>query len=276
MAETLRMFPQDGVVAFYAEASGGGAMDDIDAPRNRPAKTPASWLPNIRLHSDLDYLEVSHSGTTNINHAAVSAGSLPPGSSIAFGWNTSSTNHLLATHNLGYEVFALVSMGTNILYPGMPVQVQSDGGARYVTVYSTTTELRLHEYASIGSSSLAATSKSYNYLVFKDPPAPTGRELFEFDQTTGFWNIGRGKINTGRRYLSVVPGGSPLSLCTGRTIDLSNGAPRAVLADGTQYNPVPSSLSLALERPNASYVYGGSMAYNGSFTGSATIQVQAP
>ena len=276
MSEAFRAFPASNIVAFFTEASGGGDITDINSLRNRPAANPASWLANIRLHSSLNYLEVSHTASTGVTHAGVSAGSLPPGSTIAFGWAAASADHLLLTHNLGYAPFALVSVGNNIVYPGMPVQIQGDGGARYVTVYSTTTQIRLYEYASIGSSSLSGTSVTYDVLCFKDPPAPSGNKLMEFDQTTGHFSMARGKINTGRRYLTVVAGGSPKSLATGRTIDLSNGAPRAVLADGTAYNPVPSSFALGLDRQSWGYTYGSSMSYNGSFTGSTPIQVQAP
>lgn len=276
MALCFRKFPADNVVAYYWEAPGGGDVRDINSLRNRPAKDPLNWLANVKLHSWLDYFEVSHSGTTMVSHAGVGVGSVPPGATIAFGWGVAENDHLLLTHNLGYPPFAFVAVGNNIIWPGMPVQVDGGGGGRYASVYCTSTQIRLFEWASAGGTSLAATNLSYQVLVFKQPPGPVGNVLYQNNPTTGAVTMARGKIDTSRRYLSVVPGGTPFGFPRGRTIDLANGAPRAVLADGTIYDPVPAGLVLGLYRDGWPQVYGASLAYNGSFTGSGAIMVQAP
>lgn len=276
MPEAFRTFPS-GDVAFFEEASGGGAVLDINSQRNRPARFPEDWLANLRLHADLDYFEIASEGEAIINHAAVAAGALPPDASIAFGWNATSTTHALLAHNLGYEPFALVAYDDNILWPGMPVQVQADGGGRYVTAYCSTTHVNLHEWASIGAGNLGAVSRTYRVLVFKAPPAPSGNVLFAFDPATGGVDMAFGKVNTLRKYLAVVTNGSPLGLSTGRTIDLQNGAMRAIRPDGTTYEPVPAGLTMSLPRPPGwPRVYGASLAYNGSYAGPTSIQVDAP
>lgn len=269
-------------VAIYDEAPGGGDKTDINALRHRPLLDPAAWLANVYFHSDLDYMEVSHGPTTvTVNHSAVSVGSPPAGQPFRFGFTTAAADRLLLTHSLGYAPLAMVVYDDNVCWPGMPVQADGSGGARFVTAYSTATEIRLYEFASVGSSDLGATSLDYTVIVFKDPPAPSGNVLFHVDPANDKVTMARGKFDSTRRYLQVVAGGSPFGLSLGRTIDLNNGAPRAVRPDGTTFNPVPSSLQLGLSRfgltgTDWGYSYGSPMAYGGSFTGPGAIQVQAP
>ena len=282
MAIVFMTDPATGRCALYDENGTSGALDDPNSARNAPLNNPASHLDKIYVHSDLDYMEVSHGPTVvSVSHAAVSVGSPPAGQPFRFGYTTAAADRLLLTHSLGYAPRAMVVYNGNVCWPGMPVQTDVGGGSRFVTAYATSTEIRLYEFASVGSSDLAATSLDYTVIVFKDPPSPSGDILMDFDPTTGAVQMGRGKFNSARRYLQVVPGGSPFGLALGRTIDLNNGAPRAVRPDGTTFDPVPSSLQLGLSRfglggANWGYVYGSSMAYGGSFSGAGAIQVQAP
>ena len=282
MAIVFMTDPETGRCALFDENGSSGDFDDPNSARNAPLNSPASHLDKVYFHSDFDYLDVSHGPTVvTVNHSAVSVGSPPAGQPFRFGFTTAAADRLLLTHSLGYAPLALVIYDDNVCWPGMPVQSDGGGGARFVTAYSTSTEIRLYEFASVGSSDLAATSLDYTVIVFKDPPAPSGDVLMDFDPSTGVVKMGLGKFESSRRYLQVVDGGSPFGLSLGRTIDLNNGAPRAVRPDGTTFNPVPSSLQLGLSRfgltgANWGYVYGSSMAYGGSFTGSGAIQVQAP
>jgi len=273
--------PDTGRCALYDEAPGGGEYDDPNSLLNGPLNDPVTWLANLYFHSDFNYMEVSHGPTnTGISHAAVSASSssAPLAATVPFGWYAASATHLLLTHNLGYVPNAMVYVsGGNVIWPGMPVQVAGDGGARYVSVYCTSTEVRLYEYASTGPSTLPATSLTYTVIVFKNPPAPSGNTLLDFDPSTGAVQMGLGKFNSSRRYLQVVPGGSPFGIAYGRTIDLKNGAVRAVRPDGVTYDPVPVGLTMGLSRIQFyPTVYGASMGYNGSFSGPPQIMVQAP
>jgi hypothetical protein len=85
------------------------------------------------------------------------------------------------------------------------------------------------------------------------------------------------RFDSSRRYLQVVPGGSPLGLSLGRTIDLNNGAPRAVRPDGTTFDPVPATLTTRIQgNYQPAPAYGASLAYGGSYAGPETVQVQAP
>lgn len=282
--------PSTGRFALYNEAPGGGSVSDPNSLRNRPLNNPESWLPNIFFHSDFNYLEVAF-GPTNVNitHAAVSPATPPIGATTIFGWNSgANVDRLLFTHNLGYVPIVLVATGNNIIWPGMPVQSTGDGGVRFITIYATTTQVRMKEFGTTGPTTLPATTLTYTVLVFANPPTPSGTLLFDFNPSTGVIQMGRGKFRSDRRYLQVVPGGTPFGISYGgRTIDLANGAPRAIRADGTAFNPIPSSLGSALDRlgwPQPSYptganwglIYGNGMNYTGSYTNPGSIQVQAP
>ncbi len=274
----LRMFEAEGVVACFDEPNTIGDKLDIDAPRNAPAKSPHLYLNLVHFHSSFDFMEVVVGPTVvPINHAAVAAASAPAGATIAFGWNAATGNHLLVSHGLGYVPHAMVVHEGNLLWPGMPVQVQGDGGVRYASVYVTASEVRLFEYASVGPSTLEASTQNYTVLVFRQPfpPAP-GAKLFEYNSGTGEVKLARDRIRSSRRYLQVAPGGSPFGIALGRTIDLNNGAVRAFRPNGTYSEPVPS-IQVGLSRPQGfSTVYGAPMVYGGSYAGSTSIQVQAP
>lgn len=281
MAVVFMTDPATGRCALYNEPVLTGDPQNPNSARNAPLNSAVANWQNIYFHSDFNYMGVSHGPTTvSVSHAAVAAGgaTVPEaGASITFGWAATSADHLVLTHNLGYIPNAMVVVNGNVLWPGMPVQVASDGGSRYVSAYCTTTQVRLYEWASSGATTLPAINLSYTVIVFETPPAASGTFLMDFNPTSGIVQMGRGKFNSGKRYLQVVSGGTPFGIAYGRTIDLANGAPRAVRPDGVAYNPVPASLTLGLVKyPGYPITYGASMAYNGSFAGPQQIQVQAP
>lgn len=276
--------PTTGRFALYDEAPGGGSLNAPNSSRNRPLNSPENWLPNIYFHSDFNYLEVAI-GPTNVTvtHPAVSVTSPPIGATVEWGWNGGVTaDRLLLTHSLGYIPNVMVAIGQNVLWPGVPVQVESSGGMRFATVYATATEVRLREFGTTGQNPLPSATLTYTVLVFANPPPATGNVLFDFNPSTGVIQMGGGKFRSDRRYLQVVPGGTPFSVSYGgRTIDLQNGAPRAIRADGTPFDPIPSSLATAITRQGANgttwgQVFGASMRYTGSYAGPGNIQVQAP
>lgn len=263
--------------ALYDEAPGGGNAGDPASLRNRPLVDPASWLDLVYLHSDLDLLEVVSDTTVGISHAAVpaAAGSAPgTAGAVPFAWPTATATHVLVTHSLGYEPYALIVIGNKVVAPGLPVQVGSDGSGRYVTAYVTATTVVLHESASAGVSGLAAAGIFYRVMIFRAPVPPSGTKAMELKPATNDYKFARERIDLTRRYLQIAPGGSPFGLSTGKTIDARNGAPRFVNPDGTIYDPVPAAFGLAMVNGPAEPL--NSMAYSGSFLGSPSILVQAP
>lgn len=275
-----REFPAAGVVALFDEAPGGGDPKDITSLRNRPARFPESWLANVYLHNLLNNMEVVIDQTVGITHAAFASasGEFDPGTAATDRYDTDATqvDFDLVTHNLGYEPLVLVALGDDILTPGYPVQNApvTNGSGRYCCPFVTTTKVRLHEYRTRAISGLPSVARSYRVLVMRQPRTPTGRMLREFNPTTGALSLGRDTFNSGRRYLQVVPGGSPFGLSHGRTMDAKRGAPRFVAPDGTIFDPIPNTANVRFldgpQPPSEPY------SYNGSFTGDGAIQVQAP
>lgn len=287
MTIAFRAFPAAGVVAMFVEAPGGGDIFDINAPCNAPALDPENHLASIYLHSGLDNFEVVSDTTVTINHLQANGlGSGSIGGSIvnAMTFNRSSADNLLVTHSLGYVPDCIVLVDDQILFPGRPVQSFTDGRGRYCTAYATTTAIRLAEWTAVSASNLTAQSIDYRVIVFKQPPAPSGDELIDFDPDTGVLQLAFGRFNSSRAYAQVVAGGSPFGVAFGKTMDFANGAVRFVNPDGTTFEPIPNTQK---GRWEASYsgaagsfsytgAYGSAMSYTGSFAGPEQISVQAP
>lgn len=272
----FRKFPAAGIVALFEEPNSSGAIDDINAGRNAPALHPEDHLALVHYHSGLDYLELAASATVSFAHGSVASTGGSSGQNIVYGWAGSvADNVLLDISGLGLtrEPFCIVAAGGNILWPGIPVQTASGGRARYCTAYSTTTAVRLWESATKTSSALAAVTIDYSILVFRDPPDALNDYLERFDPDTGDYEAGFGRFRSDRRYLQLADS-SPLNLSTDRNIDLKNGAQRAIRADGTAFDLVPAG-ARALVSPGTG-AYGGLITYDGTFTGSPSVQVEAP
>ena len=276
--------PASGKVALFDEAPGGGDPADPASLRNRPLLDPSAWLANLYFHSGLDNLEVAVDQTITVNHAVVAAtgtiGALGGDVASSVKLGASSTDLVLLNHGQAAVADAMVVAGNRVLYPGMPLQTFSDGRGRYVSAYVTGTQVKLHEWTSVSATALPAVSIDYRVLVFRAPPAPSGSLLADFDPASGALGLARGRFLSSRRYLQVVPGGSPFSVAYGKSIDLKNGAPRFTFADGSVFDPVPANqkgrLSTVFGSHSFTGAYGNSMAYNGSFAAPPQILVQAP
>ena len=281
MAIVFMTDPATGRCALYDEPSAAGAPDNPNSARNAPLNNPTTNLQYLYFHSDLDYMEVSHGPTDVIyGHPVVPAVAGVPGESVpvaAGGWFNSAA---LLTHSLGYVPDFFVVRNGDIVYPGTNVQYDgSDGRARFVTVYATTTQIVLYEWALQTTNTLASINQTYTVVVFRQPPAPSGNLLLDFDPSTGgIVQMGRGKFNSSRRYLQVTPGGTSYGFSLGKTIDLNNGAPRYVDPDGSILDPlltIVASKVIGINEPNDA-PFGPSMRYQGSFAGSGSVLVSVP
>lgn len=250
----IRGFDADGIVACFEEEPGGGAMFDIDAPRNAPAKTPSDYLSSLIWHQDLFQYEIA-AGPTDVlvNHTAlatkdtyitVSLGGMgsgpfaPSGSTIGFliQGDTRHTDILLYTHGLGYVPKFMVALSGRRLPDGYTVQIDGSGGHRRASVYATTTGIYLREYAVSTSIDLVATSLTYRVMVFRTRAPDPGLPLFAGDGSG--MQLGRGVINTTRKYLRRTGAGdTPFSFNMGRTIDIKNGGVRSATGGTTVSEP---------------------------------------
>jgi hypothetical protein len=270
-----------GEVALFDEPNQTGSVFDIDAARNAPLKTPASNLDKVYFHSALDYMEVLSETTKTINHAAVSGAAADPDAAVPMNFNKAQATHTLVTFSpaLSYVPDVLIVIDDNVMQPGMPIQ-SSGNNMRYAMPEVSTSAVKISEWSIVGTSGLSAVSRTYKIIVLKRPPDASGKVLFDFDASTGIVTMGLDKFDSSRRYLQVVPGGSPFGITYGPSIDLNNGAPRSVDPDGTIQEPVPDTAKFRwrVEHRFGTYTgsYGASMNYKGSFAGSPAILVQAP
>jgi hypothetical protein len=272
--------PSTGRYAIFREPVDTGAFDDPNSARNAPLNSPIDYLREIYFHSDFRYLSVAAAGSVTITHPSAGGGTnitLDDNGrkSANFSFGAYEASYDLVTHDLGIEPFAIVAVGNNIIWPGVPVQMVSGVGFRTITPFVTTSKLRITERVS-SVSALAGISQTYSYLVINAPVGEVNDILEEWDPETGVFQCGFGKFRSDQRFLQVVPGGSPLAMFQGRSIDGRNGALRAIRADGTAYEPVPAGMQFGLVRLQMTPAYAGSMAYNGSYSGPEPIMVQAP
>jgi len=272
--------PVAGRYAVFREPVDAGEFDDANSARNAPLNSPLSYLRHLYFHSDLRYLAVAAAGSVTIAHpTAGGGGNIPVGDNGAkssnFAFGTFATSHTLVTHNLGVTPFAIVAVGNNVIWPGVPIQFSSGNGMRTIMPVVTATQLALTERVS-SAAALPGFGLTYSYLVIEAPIGAANDILEEWDPDTGVFQCGRGKFRSDRRFLQVVAGGSPLAMFQGRSMDARNGAVRCIRADGTAFDPVPPSMQLGFVRLNMAPSYAGSMAYTGNYVGPAPIMVQAP
>lgn len=288
MAWAFMVDPATGNVGLYDEPVGTGDPADPDSARNAPLNNPGANLAHLYWHILLDSMEVVSDTVVSINHATIdaAAGSLAGDNVVAsdFDANGNLLDWDMGTHGLGYEPLVLIAIGQNMITPGYPVQVPGsvNGSARYVSPYVTTNKVFIREFQSRGASALAGLSIDYRVLVFKRQPVADGTgQLIDWNPATGELRLGEGRFSNKRRYLQVVPGGTPFGLVYGRTIDLQNGACRLARADGSTYDPVPTTTKTGVwfgsgQFASDTLTYGASMAYDGTWAPGEILEVQAP
>lgn len=273
--------PETGNVALFDEAPGGGDPADRNALRNRPLLDPEAWLANVYFHSTMDCMEVHSDTTVVVAHAEISPAANTTGIELAsaFDYNSGVTDYELVTHDLGYAPLVLVAINNELLTPGQPIHGPgvTGGSVRYVSPWVSNTKVMLREYASRGVVGLSTANFTYRVLVLRRPRLPQGKRLIDFDPATGVLAMGFDKFSSDRRYLQVVPGGSPFGLCLGRNADVRNGAPRFVTAGYWVHESVSSDTRMGIKAGSeVSVTYGDPMNYTGPFIGNGSIGVQAP
>lgn len=253
----LRGFKDHGIVACFDEAPGGGAIFDINAARNAPAKTPADHLDKLIWHSALYQYEIAAGPVdVTISHTALATkdtwhtvstggydfgGSAPVGSTIGFRnrGDVRVSDILLYTHGLGYIPKFMVALDGRRVPDGFIIQVDTNGGHRRVSMFATTTGIYLRESAISTDINLVAVSKTYRVMVFRTRAPDPAKALWSGSGAA--MQLARGIIDTTRRYLRRTGAGdTPFALNLGRTIDIKNGGSRSasggVVVSDPRYN----------------------------------------
>lgn len=259
----IRGFPDQGVVACFEEPNTDGDIQDFDAPRNAPVKSPHLHLPLVTWHSEFfQYQLQAEVYTVNINHPSVPGrvqifgGDPPQVPQMRLIGDVQNRSHTLVTHNLGYAPLAFVVQDGVTVISGRPVQfVPANGLRRTVSSFTNSSIVGLRETGISGISginglALPAITVTYQVMLFVAPEKNPALPLFEGDGS--YVMLGRGKVDTSNLYARrVAEGETPFALDEGRTGDISNGSVRIVSGGTTWSDP----------------------SYNGSFTGSGFIQL---
>ena len=230
MATVIRGFPDQSVVACFTEPNTTGQIDDYNAARNAPAKTPISHLDKITWHSSFDQFELATNPTdVAINHTSLAANSVTTGIGsilLTIYGNIRVTDILLFTHGLGYKPRVKVTINNKVVVSGQIIQNLNDGRARIVSVYVTTTGVYLRETAYSAVSALPAISQTYRVFVFRQSTQNPSAPLFSDNGT--LMTIARGVIRSDKKYLrrTGVGDAEEFSIDRGPTIDIDNGFKR--------------------------------------------------
>lgn len=286
--------PETNNIGLYTEPVATGDPKDPNSARNAPLNDPDSYMANLIWHIQYDNMEVYDERTVTVTHPSVTGaadliggtgntgnvGELGMLLGAGFSYDTTPVDHTLYNHGLGYEPMVYAAVDNVLLTPGHIVQVATGGFARYVSLWVDTSNVYLREFACRRNAAVSSFSQSYKLITIRHQRSAEGNDppkLLDVDQSTGLVTLGDGRWRNDRRYLQVVPGGSPFGLCVGKNMDANNGAPRVVAADGTIYDPIPNTLFVRISIGGGT---GGSTPttanYKGSFTGGEVIQVQAP
>jgi hypothetical protein len=257
MARKIKGFKTANVVAGFSEPNETGAWNDIDAPRNAPAKTPMAHLDKIAFHSSFYLYEVAFDQTVTVTHPAISGGSAGKegywNSSVdqlsweIFGIFQKST-HTLLTHGLGYVPLVMVSYAATMVVSGTIVQNDA-AGTRFVGVSADASNVYLSDCGYSSDLTLGSVARSYRVLVFRTPAAAPGKSLFSGG--SGHVQLAKGMVDSSKKYLRRDSSSSPLDMDLGRTIDIANGGARVVTGGNVQSDQF----------------------YSGSFAGSSYIPV---
>lgn len=241
----IRGFPAQNVVACFIEPNTTGNVDNFDAPRNAPVKTPQSHLDKIVFHSSFFQYEIAAGpSSVTINHTALAGkatvwslptgglwigGDAPNSITVTTYGDTRETNIQLFNHGLGYIPKFMVALDNRRLPDGYIVQQESSGAHRRVAIWADTTHIWLREFAVSGDvpQPLPAASRTYKVMVFRNSVPNPAKPLFGMDG--GNLIIARGIIDSGKKYLRRTGSGdTPFALNLGRTIDISNGGSRTM------------------------------------------------
>jgi len=228
------------------------------APFDAPFTAPLAHLELVKVHSALAYLQLAVEIDITINHAAVAA-------SHGWDWSTFSNNwtpeaysidRLLGTHNLGSIPICIVASGEGIVDPGFPIQTNGSGGARYLDIYLTETEVRARERVDSGTGALPALNRTYKLLVLREPTVVDADLVFSAED--GNVVAAGGLFNDDFHYLRAVAAGeSPYRAGITQQIDTAGGICKFI-------DPLNSP----------TYDFYQPSAYTGSLVSVSTVEVQ--
>jgi len=212
------------LVVWQTPASG-----DVMAPFD----DPVTYLDRVWLCSDFDYYQTSFDQSVTLSHASVSGANTSLGGDFTIAGHYVEADLAVLTHNLGYIPRFKVAIGAELIPNGWAIQTPAggDNGARLVSFYATTTEIRCSDMGWATASTLAAKSQTYEVVVFEIPTADNTKPVF--GGKLGI--LCQGKFDANKKHLRKAASGesSPFDILTSKAIDINDGAYKMYTGDGT-------------------------------------------
>jgi hypothetical protein len=198
-----------------------------------PFTDPVSNLDRVWLCSDFDYYQVAFDQSVTLSHPSVSGANTSFASIFTIAGHYVETDLAVLTHNLGYIPRFKVAIGAELIPNGWAIQTPAggDNGARLVSFYATTTEIRCRDMGWATSSTLAAKSQTYEVVVFEIPTADNTKPVF--GGKLGI--LCQGKFDANKKHLRRADTGesSPFDILTSKAGDINFGAYKMYTGDGT-------------------------------------------
>lgn len=225
---------ENGKVAIWEKPPSGDPM--------APFTDPMDNLDYVRFHSDFQYLSdaiialgqsINHTSVAGVTGTGftVSAGSGSSGATQAANGQVVSAEYDLYTHSLGYVPLFFVVYDGEIISGCNVVQEDTEYRSRTVSVYATSTKIRLKDVGYSSANALGAVTRSYDVYIFRDTAADMSKPLFHVEPTLSSEAVvmGHGKITSDQRVIRRADvGESPLYLPFERVADVGNGAIRTI------------------------------------------------
>ena len=199
-----------------------------------PFNDPIANLTNLYFHSDLGYLGNGLLVTGTINHPGVTRSSSTSkglfGSSTNYNPQNGSNDYLLANHSYSATAPFVAFIGDAQMPSGTVVQ-QVGQSVRAVSVYRTSTQIRVFENWATFDDSLGAISRTYSVILFErlNTALNSTSILIEGDR----FRAGFGKLDTDFLYLRRNNENPDFYVTTGKTADVNSGRLKVVLPDGS-------------------------------------------
>jgi len=198
-----------------------------------PFNDPVTNLDRIWLCSDFDYYQVAFDQSVTLSHASVSGANTSFASIFTIAGHYVESDLAVLTHNLGYIPRFKVAIGAELIPNGWAIQTPAggDNGARLVSFYATTTEIRCKDMGWATASTLAAKSQTYEVVVFEIPTADNTKPVF--GGKLGI--LCQGKFDANKAHLRRADAGesSPFDILTSKAGDINFGAYKMFTGDGT-------------------------------------------
>jgi hypothetical protein len=202
---------------------------DVMAPFNDPIGN----IDRIWLDSNNDYYQLAFDQSVTLSHPSVAGGYVIQWSNFTVAGHYVETDLAVLTHNLGYIPRFKVAIGAELIPNGWAIQTPSggDNGARLVSFYATTTEIRCRDMGWATASTLAAKSQTYEVVVFEIPTADVTKPVF--GGKLGI--LCQGKFDANKKHLRRADVGesSPFDILTSNAVDINAGAYKMYTGDGT-------------------------------------------